>query len=184
VPRPIPLEDFCIVLDVCFVSSALAYPQDPEQGQGPIARGGGRFTLESSLGIEALHDSNIWGELNGCAVFADLEALRPSLLLRFEPTRSHLEFRYQGNYGWYDESSHDGLCRSCVAGGARTCCWVNASGLDLVASYDEAHENRGTGLSVGIDPASGAFPQGSGSLHHRAVPGPLYVWRSLIRGPL
>jgi hypothetical protein len=32
-------------------------------------------------------------------------------------------------------------------------------GLDLVASYDAAHENRGTGLSTGIDPASGAFPR-------------------------
>ena len=47
-----------LVLGACFFSSALAYRQDPEQGQRPtLVRGA--FTLESSLGIEALDDSNI-----------------------------------------------------------------------------------------------------------------------------
>jgi len=142
---------------VCFASSALAYPQDPEQGQGPTLVQRGAFSLESSLGIEALHDSNIW-ESSTDVQSSQIWKLAPSLLLRFEPTRSHLEFRYQGNYGWYDESSHDDYADHALQAGAYLLLGER-SGLDLVASYDEAHENRGTGLSVGIDPASGAFPQ-------------------------
>src|SRR5205807_10568102 len=33
------------------------------------------------------------------------------------------------------------------------------SGLDIVASYDEAHENRGIGLLLALAPAARAFPQ-------------------------
>ena len=154
-PRPSRWR-LCIVLDVCFVSSALAYPQDPEQGQGPtLVRGA--FTLESSLGIEALHDSNIW-ESSTDVQSSQIWKLAPSLLLRFEPARSRLEFRYKGDYGWYDKSSHDDYADHALKAGAYLLLGER-SGLDLVASYDEAHENRGTGLSVGIDPASGAFPQ-------------------------
>jgi polysaccharide biosynthesis protein VpsM len=155
VPRPFRWR-LCIVLDVCFVSSALAYPQDPEQGQGPtLIRGA--FTLQSSLGIEALHDSNIF-QSSTDVQSSQIWKLAPSLLLRFEPARSRLEFRYKGDYGWYDKSSDDDYADHALQAGAYLLLGER-SGLDLVASYDEAHENRGTGLSVGIDPASGAFPQ-------------------------
>jgi len=78
--------------------------------------------------------------------------------MRFEPARSRLEFRYQGDYGWYDKSSDDDYADHALQAGAYLLLG-GRSGLDLVASYDEAHENRGTGLSLGLDPASGAFPQ-------------------------
>jgi hypothetical protein len=155
VPRPFRWR-LCIVLDVCFVSSALAYPQDPEQVQRPtLVRGA--FTLESSLGIEALDDSNILQSSTDVRS-SQIWKLAPSLLMRFEPARSRLEFAYKGDYGWYDKSSHDDYADHALQAGAYLRLGER-SGLDLVASYDEAHENRGTGLSTGIDPASGAFPQ-------------------------
>src|SRR5256886_16345848 len=84
--------------------------------------------------------------------------LAPSLLMRFEPARSRLEFGYKGDYGWYDKSSDDDYADHALQAGAYLLLGER-SGLDLVASYDEAHENRGTGLSLGLDPAAGGFPQ-------------------------
>jgi hypothetical protein len=140
---------------VCFASSALASPQDPEQEQRPtLVRGA--LTLESSLGIEALHDTNIFQSATDVRS-SQIWKLEPCLLLRFEPARSRLELGYKGSYGWYDKSSDDNYVDHALHAGAYLLLGER-SGLDLVASYDEAHENRGTGLSTGIDPASGAFP--------------------------
>jgi len=150
-------RQLCIILGLCFVSSALAYTTDPEQGQEPTLLHRGGFTLEPSLGIEAVNDSNIfqsWTDVQSSQIWK----LAPRLLLRFEPARSRLEFRYQGEYGWYDKSSHDDYADHALQAGAYLL-MGERSGLDLVAAYDDAHENRGTGLSLGIDPASGAFPQ-------------------------
>src|SRR5216110_1366377 len=154
VPRPFRWK-LCIVLGVCFIAPALAYTQDPERGPPTLVRGA--FTLESSLGIEALHDSNIF-ESRTTVQSSQIWKLAPILLMRFEPARSRLEFGYKGDYGWYDKSSHDDYVDHALQAGAYLLLGER-SGLDLVASYDETHENRGTGLSVGIDPASGAFPQ-------------------------
>ena len=117
----------------------------------------GAFTLQSSLGIEALHDSNIF-ESRTTVQSSQIWKLAPILLMRFEPARSRLEFGYKGDYGWYDKSHHDDYADHTLQAGAYLL-MGERSGLDLVASYDEAQENRGTGLSLGLDPASGAFPQ-------------------------
>jgi hypothetical protein len=69
-----------------------------------------------------------------------------------------LEFSYDGDYGWYDQSSDDDYTDHDLEAGAYLLLGQR-SGLDLVASYDDAHENRGTGLTRGVPPASGAFPQ-------------------------
>ena len=155
-PRPFRWR-LCIVLSVCLVSSALAYTPDPEEGREPTLVHRGGFSLESSLGIEALNDSNIFQSATDVQS-SQIWTLAPRLLLRFEPARSRLEFRYKGDYGWYDKSSHDDYADHALQAGAYLR-MGERSGLDLVASYDEAHENRGTGLSLGLDPASGAFPQ-------------------------
>jgi len=84
--------------------------------------------------------------------------LAPSFLLQFKPARSHLDFSYKGDYGWYDRSPHDDYTDHALQAGAYLLLG-DLSGLDLVASYKYAHENRGAGLTQGIDPVSGAFPQ-------------------------
>ncbi len=155
-PRPFRWR-LCIVLSVCLVSSALAYTPDPEEGREPTLVHRGGFSLESSLGVQALNDSNIF-QSSTDVQSSQIWTLSPRLLLRFEPARSRLEFRYKGDYGWYDKSSHDDYADHSLQAGAYLR-MGERSGLDLVTSYDEAHENRGTGLSLGLDPASGTFPQ-------------------------
>src|SRR5437764_3805058 len=94
----------------------------------------GAFTLESSLGIEALDDSNIFRSATD--VRSQIWRLAPSLLMRFEPARSRLEFGYRGDYGWYDKSSRDDYADHALQAGAYLLLGER-SGLDLVASYDE-----------------------------------------------
>jgi hypothetical protein len=95
----------CIVVDRCFVSSALAYPPEPEQGRGPtLVRGA--FTLESSLGIEARDDRNTF-QSSTDVQSSLIWKLAPSLLMRFEPACIRLEFGYESNYGWHDKSRDD-----------------------------------------------------------------------------
>lgn len=154
-PRPFRRR-LCFTLSLCFVSSAFPYPQDPELGSRlTLVRG--LFTVESSLGFEVLDDSNIF-ESSAHVESSQIWRLAPSLLMRVEPARSRLEFGYKGNYGWYDKSSDDDYADHALHAGAYLLLGER-SGLDLVASYDDAHEIRGTGLSMGIDPASAAFPQ-------------------------
>ena len=89
-----------ITYGLCCLSSAFAYAQDSEQGPGPtLVRGA--FTLESSLGIEALNDSNIFQSATNVQS-SPIWKLAPSLLMEFEPARSRLEFGYDGDYAWYD----------------------------------------------------------------------------------
>ena len=164
----------CIILGLCFVSSAPAFAQDQEKEPGPtLVRGA--FTLESSLGIEALDDSNIFESATDVQS-SQIWKLTPSLLMRFEPARSRLEFGYDGDYAWYEQSSDDDYTDHALEAGAYLLLGER-SGLDLVASYEDAHENRGTGLTQGFDPDSRRLSARSGSLHHRAVSGPLHVWR-------
>lgn len=117
----------------------------------------GAFTLQSSLGMEALLDSNIF-ESRTDVESSRVWQLAPSILLRFKPARSRLEFKYKGNYGWYDKSNDDDYADHAFRAGAYLLLGER-TGLDLVVSYDEAHEDRGTGLSTGVEPASGGFPQ-------------------------
>jgi hypothetical protein len=146
-----------MLLGLCFIWPALAYTQDREQWQGPTLVQRGAFTLKSSLDIEALEDSNIFQSATDVQS-SQLWKLAPRLLVRFEPGHSRLEFAYKGNYGWYDKSSDDDYADHALRAGAYLLLG-ELGGLDLVASYDDAHENRGSGLSAGTDPASGAFPQ-------------------------
>jgi len=145
-----------LVLGACVLASAPAYAQDPEQAPGPtLVRGD--FTLESSLGVEALENSNIF-ESSTDVRSSLIWRLRPNVLMRFEPARSRLDFGYTGDFGWYDKSPADDYTDHALDAGAYLLLGER-SGLDLVASYKYAHENRGAGLTLGIDPASAAFPQ-------------------------
>lgn len=146
----------CTILPLCFVMSAVAEAKDLQQGPGPtLVRGA--FTLETSLGIEAVDDSNIFQSAID-ERSSNIWKLKPSLLMRLEPARSRVEFTYGGDYGWYDESSDDDYTDHTLEAGAYLLLG-GRSGLDLVASIEDTHENRGTGLTQGFDPDSVVFPQ-------------------------
>jgi hypothetical protein len=73
--------------------------------------------LESSLGMGALDDSNIF-QSSMDVQSSQIWKLAPSLLVRFEPGRSRLEFRYKGNYGWYNKSNDDDYSGHALHAGA------------------------------------------------------------------
>lgn len=147
----------CSILAGCLLLLAPAYAQDADKESRPtLVRDA--FTLASSLGIEALNDNNIF-QTPTDEFSSPIWKLKPNLLMRFEPARSRLEFGYRGDYGWYDKSSDDDYADHALQAGAYLLLGAR-SGLDLVASYKDAHENRGTGLTQGLDPGSGAFPSG------------------------
>jgi hypothetical protein len=75
------------------------------------------FTLESSLGSEALDDSNIF-QSSTDVQSSQIWKLAPSLLMRFEPARSRPEFGYEGDYGWYDKCSDDEYADHALHAGA------------------------------------------------------------------
>lgn len=117
----------------------------------------GAFTLESSLGIEAADDSNIFESATNVQS-SMIGKMAPSLLMKFEPARSRLQFDYDGDYAWYEKSDDDDYFDHTFEAGAYLLLGER-SGFDLVASYEDAHEKRGAGLTQGFDPGSVAFPQ-------------------------
>ena len=146
----------CIILGLWFVSLPSAYAQRQERSPEPtLVRGS--FTLESSLGIEAEYDSNIFQSATNVQS-SQLWELTPSLLMRFEPGRSRLEFGYDGDYAWYEQSSNDDYANHEFEAGAYLLLGER-SGLDIVASYKEGQDKRGTELTQGSDPGSGTFPE-------------------------
>ena len=145
-----------VILSLCFIASLPAYAQNQEQRPEPtLVRG--PFTLESSVGIEALDDSNIFESATNVKS-SQIGRLTPSLSVQFEPARSLLELVYDGDFGWYEQSSDDNYSDHELEAGAYLLLGER-SGLDLVASYEVGHENRGTGLTQGFDPDSAIFPE-------------------------
>ena len=133
-----------------------AFAQNREQG-AEVTHVRGAFSLGSSLGIEASDDSNVFESATN-VLSSQLWKLTPSLLMRFEPARSRLEFLYDGDYGWYERFSNDDYTDHALEAGAYLLLG-ELSGLDLIASYEDEHEDRGTGLTQGFDPESGTFPE-------------------------
>lgn len=145
-----------IVLGLCYVTSAPGFAQDQEKEPGPtLVRGA--FSIESSLGFEALNNSNIFESATDIQS-SPIWKLAPKLLMRFEPARSRLELGYVGDYAWYERSSNDDYTDHDLEAGAYLLLGER-SGLDVLASYEDAHEDRGTELTEGYPPTSAAFPQ-------------------------
>ncbi len=155
-PAPVQGCRLRITLVLWFVSLPAAYAQSQDQEPRPtLVRGA--FALESSLGIEALDDSNIF-ESATSVQSSQIWRLSPALLMRFEPARSRLEFSYDGDIARYEQSKNDDYADNTLELGAYLLLGER-SGLDLVATYEDAHENRGTGLTQGSDPSSATFPK-------------------------
>jgi hypothetical protein len=144
------------IVGACLIAPASARAQYSEQEPGPtLVRGA--FSLESSLGIEALYDDNIFEsspERKSSAIWK----LRPNLLMQFEPARSRLEFGYDGDYARYDDSGDDDYTDHDLTAGAYLLLGER-NGLDLEASYEYGHDNRGTVLTQGADPGSPTLPR-------------------------
>ncbi len=143
-------------LAVCLLASAPSRAQTSDAGPAPtIVRGA--FSFASALGIEARHDDNIFASRTN-RQSSTLWKLRPSLLMQIQPARSRLEFGYHGDYASYQDSSNDDYDDHDLEAGAYLLLGER-SGLDLIASYEYGHDDRGTVLTQGLPPASGALPR-------------------------
>jgi hypothetical protein len=111
----------------------------------------GPFSLEPALGSELRYDDNIFR--SAASVESSwIMILAPRLLARFEPRKHRFDLAYRGEYGWYFDSSPDNYVDHRFGAGAYLDLTAR-SNLDFIGSYDDAHENRGTGQTEGFLPA-------------------------------
>ena len=112
-------------------------------------------TLEPSIFAELRYDDNIFrsaaDELSSLVT-----VVSPGLQASIKPGRHRFQIGYRGEFGSYAKSSadnyddHEFQAAAILELGRRGL-------LDLSASYEDGHEQRGTGLSEGLEPDSGAF---------------------------
>ncbi|MGB5344757.1 MAG: outer membrane beta-barrel protein [Woeseia sp.] len=107
-------------------------------------------TIEPSIGIELRYDDNIYSSATQ-KESSLITLLSPGLLAIFVPSKHRFELEYNGNYSTYEQSSadnsedHELLASAFLELGLR-------SQLDIFGSYEDGHENRGSGLSDGLNP--------------------------------
>ncbi len=107
-------------------------------------------SLELALGIELRNDDNIFqSAANEQASLITM--LSPSLLARLVPSKHRFEFAYNGEIAKYAESSADDYDDHEFQVGAYLSLGYRSL-LEFIGSYEDAHENRGSGLSEGFDP--------------------------------
>ena len=129
------------------VSSALAshaYAQDQSEPEEV-------FSLEPELGLELRYDDNIFK--SATSVQSSLiTMISPKLVIAAEPSRHRFAFEYKGDFARYADSSPDDYedhhleASAAIGFGKR-------SKFELIGTYDDAHDDRGTGLTEGFDPA-------------------------------
>jgi polysaccharide biosynthesis protein VpsM len=112
-------------------------------------------TLEPSIFAELRYDDNIF--LSAADELSSLVTIvSPGLLASVKPGRHRFQLGYRGEFGSYANSSPDNYDDHKFQAAAFL--EVGRRGLlDLSTSYEDGHEQRGTGLSEGLEPGSGAF---------------------------
>jgi len=134
-----------VVVACGFFSTASA--QEPETVE--------HSTLEPSINAELRYDDNIF--LSAANEKASLiTILSPALLAIVKPSRHRLQFLYQGEFASYASSSADNYDDHTFQAAALLELGIRGL-LDLTGSYQSGHENRGAGLSEGLEPGSDAF---------------------------
>ena len=110
-------------------------------------------TIEPSIDIELRHDDNIFQSATD-EQSSLITTLSPGLLGIIVLSKHRFELQYVGEFAAYAQSSadnyddHDFRAAANLELGRRSL-------LDLTGSYEDAHENRGSGLTEGLDPGSG-----------------------------
>lgn len=116
----------------------------------------GGFVLEPEFGFGLRHNDNIFTTPSN-EVDSWIAGQQLNLVLFIEPAGSRIELEYDGDYAQYldsrddDYNDHEIVARALVPTGRK--------GLfNVETAFDSAHQNRGSGLSLGIDPESAIFP--------------------------
>lgn len=111
----------------------------------------GVFSAEPELGVEFRYDDNIFQSATG-VTSSLISIVSPGLFVSAQPSKHRFEFQYEGDFAWYSDSSPDNYEDHYLEAGAYLALGQR-SRFDIVGSYDDAHEDRGTGLTEGFVPA-------------------------------
>ena len=140
------------------------------------------LSFEPELGAELRSDENIFRSATG-VLQSWVSIVSPRVSFTVRPSRHRFELTYTGDFARYYDSDPDDYNDHRLEAGAYLKLG-RSSQLDLVGSYVDAHEDRGTGLTEGFVPeinipaepdefelaeALGRFTLGSGESRGRFV---------------
>jgi len=128
---------------VGFTLSSHAQNQESDTTTGP-------YSLDFGLGIEAVYNDNIY-RLPRNEVDSWIGVLAPSITATAQPSKHRYELSYEGDYGWYTNSSDDDYVDHYLSAGA----YLDLSPrnqFEITASYSDAHEDRGSGINQNFNP--------------------------------
>ena len=110
------------------------------------------FDFDPELGLEFRFDDNIFKSATD-VLSSWMTILSPGLSITARPTKHRFTFDYDGDFGWYSESSADNYDDHFFKMGTYLELGTR-NNFNLEASYADAHQNRGTGLTEGFVPSS------------------------------
>ena len=123
----------------------------PSKGQTEEPSIAESFPLDLGLGVEIRYDDNIFRSATGVES-SWITIISPSLSVSARPSKHRYAIQYNGDIAWYSDSSPDNYDDHYLEAGAYLD-FSQRSKLDIIGSYDDSHENRGTGLTEGFVPA-------------------------------
>jgi len=129
---------------ICVVLPSDGKTEEPSNAAEP-------FDLDPELGVEVRYDDNIFRSATGVES-SWITIVSPGLAVTVQPSKHRYAFQYDGDIAWYSDSSPDNYDDHYVEAGAYFELGQRSK-LDLIGSYDDSHDNRGTGLTEGFDPA-------------------------------
>lgn len=139
----------CVLAVGCLIAghSMLLHAQSDT---GPAVITSGPLSFEPLIDVELSHDNNIYRSAAD-EVDSWVMRLMPTLNTAIDADGQVYTFAYDGDYGFYSNGSDDNYDdHEFFAGADLNLNYRNQ--LNLTASYKMGHEDRGTGITEGIDP--------------------------------
>ncbi|MFK8030324.1 MAG: outer membrane beta-barrel protein [Gammaproteobacteria bacterium] len=112
--------------------------------------------IQPSIGLQAVYDSNIF-DSSSDEIDSLITIVAPTLLLSTAPAPRRFALLYTGEYGYYLSSSDDNYDDHLLSG-LGTLTMGSRGRLDLTASTQKAHRDRGSNQTDGFGPGSLLFP--------------------------
>ena len=103
------------------------------------------FSLIPELGAELRFDDNIFQSATG-VTSSLISIVSPGLFVSAQPSKHRFEFQYEGDFARYSDSSPDNYDDHYLEAGAYLALGERSK-FDLIGSYEDSHDNRGTGLT-------------------------------------
>jgi len=143
-PHEMPLRFRVPAVLIFAVLASNGYAEEDSDTQGV-------FSLEPALGLELRYDENIFK--SATSVQSSLiTMISPKLVIAAEPSKHRFAIEYNGDFARYSDSGPDDYEDHHLEASADLN-FSKRSKLELIGSYDDAHDDRGTVLTEGFDSA-------------------------------